>query len=105
MQVSQALILSRREARPVTLRTQLKVNEADPEKTQFLEMRTADGQPVGVIVRRRSEDRKRQAREVEDEILEIVGIRVPDDALDRTHVYRNAKIVNNKLIMRSEMST
>ena len=96
LQMSQAAKLSR----PVTLLTQLNVQEADPDKTQFLQLGTGDdGQPVGIIVKRRSEDRKRQARDVEDEIIEIIGIRMPDDISDRTNVYRNAKIINNKLVM------
>jgi hypothetical protein len=33
-------------------------------------------------------------------VIEIVGVRVPDSEEDHTNVYRNAQIVNNKLVAR-----
>lgn len=81
----------------ITLSTQINVNEADPLKTQIVQIGTGSGGgTIGIIVKRRSENRK--SREVEDPILEIIGIRIPDEPDDQTNVYRNAKIVNNKLI-------
>lgn len=95
-QESQAATLSQS---PLTLKAQLNVSEGDPQGTQYLEIKTTkDGKLIGLIVKRRSDDRRRQAREVVDEIIEIIGTRVPDDTSDKTNVYRNAKIVNNKLI-------
>jgi hypothetical protein len=92
--------------RPFTLKTQMQVKEANPEHTHFMQISTnKNGQPVGIIVKRRvkapkSEKRKQPEAPIEfsDEVLEIIGVRVPDTADDRRNVYRNAQIVNNKLI-------
>lgn len=99
--VSQAAKISR----PVSLLAQLNVRDVDPIKTEIYQVQSSYGVPVGIIVKRRSEDRrKRQTGSVEDEIIEIIGIRMPDDISDRTNVYRNAKIVDNKLIMKKHQN-
>lgn len=89
----------------VTVKTQMNVKEADPKKTHFMQVGVnKDGKPVGIIVKRRRGTKKsmkqRKPKQISDEIQEIVGVRVPDDAGDQIYVFRNAKIVNNTLVMK-----
>lgn len=93
--------------RPFTLRTQMKVKDSEPKNDHFMQVSTSkDGKPVGIIVKRRgklSKSKKRKPKEFpqeSEEVLEIVGVRVPDTEDDRINVYRNAQVVNNKLIAR-----
>lgn len=85
---------------PFTLRTQLNVK--DTEKSHFMIVKMSkDGKPVGIIVKKRASNQNRKPKEstqYQDEVPEIIGIRVPDDEQD-VNVYRNAKIVNNKLLV------
>lgn len=93
----------------------MKVKDSDPNNTQFMQVKISkDGEPIGIIVKRRDQNRnntqanqnkkrnpKRKPKEQSnDDVQEIIGVRVPDDINDRTNVYRNAQIVNNTLIMK-----
>lgn len=82
----------------------MNVKTPDPKGTHFMQIGvTKEGKPVGIIVKRRRGTRKGQNRpkpKQSDEPQEIIGVRVPDDAGDRIYVFRNAKIVNNTLIMK-----
>lgn len=92
--------------RPFTLKTQMKVKDSDPKNTKFIQVSTRkDGKPVGIIVKRRSKASKTNKRkpkelseEISEEVQEIIGVRVPDDSHDLHNIYRNAKIINNKLV-------
>lgn len=89
----------------VTVRTQMNVRDSDPKNTHFMQIAvTNEGKPVGIIVKKRKGNKKtknqRKPKQVLDEVQEVVGVRVPDDADDHIYVYRNAQIVNNTLIMR-----
>jgi hypothetical protein len=90
--------------RPFTLKTQMKVKDIDPSEMKFIQVSTKDGQPVGIIVKRRERtqksNNKRKPKEISEEVQEIIGVRVPDSPDDLHHVYRNAKIVDNKLMTR-----
>lgn len=88
----------------------MNVKDADPEFTQFMQVATRkDGKPVGIIIKRRGKNSRMKkkkpkelsAEEFSDEVLEIIGVRAPDSVDDHRNVYRNAKIVNNKLIARN----
>lgn len=87
--------------KPFTLRTQLTVQ--DTEKTHFMIVKMSkDGKPIGIVVKKRTSSRNRRPKESTqqlDEVPEIIGIRVPDDGEQDTNIYRNAKIVNNKLVL------
>lgn len=61
-----------------------------------------DGKPVGILVKKRTSSGNRKPKEssqYQDEVPEIVGIRVSDDDEQDANVYRNTKIVNNKLLL------
>lgn len=95
--------------KPVTVRTQLNIRDTEnPQKTQFMKIATGtDGKPVGIIIKKKTRGNKKpkigreSSIEMEEEVPEIIGIRVPDDIHDASNVYRNAKIVNNTLIAKS----
>lgn len=91
--------------KPIILKTQMNVKNSDPTRTHFLHVKTSkDGKPIGIIVKRRDKLRKKNPREAlnySHEVQEIIGVRVPDSPHDERFVYRNAKIVNNKLIMKT----
>lgn len=97
--------------KPVTVRTQLNVKDSEnPQKTHFMKIATGtDGKPVGIIIKKKTFTRsnkkpkigKESSIEMEEDIPEIIGIRVPDDIHDASNVYRNAQIVNNTLIAKS----
>lgn len=70
-----------------------------------------DGKPVGILVKKKPLTKrgnntgvkrryKRNINQIPDdiEVIEITGVREPDNAHDKANVYRNAAIVNNKLI-------
>lgn len=91
--------------KPVTVRTQLNVKDSEKlQKNHFMKVATGtDGRPVGIIVKQNGRNKKQKVAkdssiEMEDEIPEIIGIRVPDDIHDASNVYRNAQIINNTLI-------
>ena len=94
--------------KPFTVRTQINVRDPGPTETKFIRLSTAkDGKPIGIIVKRRKRTSKSNNRkpkeiseEISEEVQEIIGVRVPDSKDDFRYVYRNAKIVNNKLISR-----
>lgn len=95
--------------KPVTVRTQLNVKDSEnPQKTHFMKIATGtDGKPVGIIIKKKTFSNKKpkigkeSSIEMEEDIPEIIGIRVPDDIHDASNVYRNAQIVNNTLIAKS----
>lgn len=88
--------------KPFTLKTQLNVKDSEPGKHHFMIVkRTKNGRPVGILVKRKPKMKTRHQKEFvqySDEVQEIIGVRVPDDEDDEI-VYRNAEIVNNKLLL------
>lgn len=86
---------------PFTLRTQLNVKDTEKKNHFMIVKMSKDGKSVGIIVKKRASNQNRKPKEstqYQDEVPEIIGIRVPDDEQD-VNVYRNAKIVNNKLLV------
>lgn len=84
---------------------QMNVKDSNPQNTQFMFVKMSkNGKPIGIIVKKRGKSQKRKSKDISQtysgEIQEIVGIRFPDDPDDERNVYRNAKIVDNKLIMK-----
>lgn len=62
-----------------------------------------DGKPVGILVKKDAMKRKRFTRQIHEipddaEVIEIIGVREPDDDHDRENIYRNKVIINNKLM-------
>lgn len=105
------LVHSAKMPKPVTLRTEMNVKPADPKKTYFMQVTVSeDGRPVGIIVKQRGQIQNRRNQNkrkrknsprprLNDEVPEIIGIRVPDSIDDAKNIYRNAIIVNNTLLM------
>lgn len=97
---------------PITLRTKMNVRPADPQKTQFLQVKVSkDGRPVGIIVKRRGQNQNSKNKNKQekipprrtDEVPEIIGVRVPDSIDDAKNLYRNGAIVNNTLLMQTQL--
>lgn len=80
------------------------VKDPVSNKNHFMLVKTSkDGKPVGILVkRRRNRNKSRKPKigsaQFSEEIPEIIGIRDEGDDRDEI-VYRNAKIVNNKLLL------
>lgn len=82
----------------------MNVKDSVSNKNHFMLVKTSkDGKPVGIFVKRRgnrnkSRKPKEGSAQFSEEIPEIIGIR--DEGDDRDEIaYRNAKIVNNKLLL------
>lgn len=84
----------------------MNVRPADPQQTFMKVKMSKEGKPVGIIVKRRyptrSSNNKNKKQKVlakrEEEIPEIIGVRVADNNDDAFNVYRNGQIVNNTLV-------
>jgi hypothetical protein len=82
-----------------------KMHVKNANEMRFYEIKTRkDGKPVGILVKQSTIDqvKKRYPRDLsqtpdEREIIEIVGTRERDNEHDKSHIYRNAVIVNNTL--------
>lgn len=89
---------------PVTVRTSIDVK--DSEGMHFMQVKSRkDGKPVGILVKKSSmlKNKRRFTRGIHEipddvEVIEITGVREPDNEHDRANMYRNAVIVNNKLV-------
>lgn len=88
---------------PVTVRTQMNVNDSDGMKFLQIKVRK-DGKPVGIFYKpyqtnaQKNQKNKKRFRRNADEIIEIVGTREHDNEHDKKNIYRNAMIVNNTLV-------
>jgi hypothetical protein len=88
---------------PVTLRTSINVKDSSG-KMHFMHIKNRkDGEPVGILVKKSDVRRKRLTRQIHQipddaEVIEVIGVREPDNDHDRENVYRNKVIVNNKLM-------
>lgn len=90
--------------KPFTVRSSMNVQ--DSPDMHFMQIKSRkDGKPVGILVKKNSsmKSKKRFTRGIHEipddiEVIEITGVRESDNAHDKANVYRNAVIVNNKLI-------
>lgn len=107
--INAAVVVPPNQVKPVTLppsfrlKTSINVKDSN-DKMHFVKIKNRkDGEPVGILVKKSDLSPKRFTRQIHEipedaEVIEVIGVREPDNDHDRENIYRNKVIINNKLM-------